>query len=132
MNENLSFTQELRKNGLIVAEKEEKEEENPIEQNNNNENSDETFDEKLIYVGKKPSMNYVMAINARMKEGLDEITIKARGNTISKAVDIAEIVINRYITDANDNQIKISTEEIVTENGNKKNISTIEILIKRD
>ena len=128
MNENLSFTQELRKNGLIITETEAKVEDNSIEQNNNNENSDET----LMYIGKKPSMNYVLAINARMKKGLDEITIIARGKTISKAVDIAEIVTNKYVTDANDDQLKISTEEIVTDNGNKKNISTIEIVIKRD
>ncbi|WP_461436611.1 DNA-binding protein Alba [Methanosphaera sp.] len=85
-----------------------------------------------MYIGKKPSMNYVLAINTRMMEGLDELTIKARGKTISKAVDVAEIVTNRFITDANDNQIKISTEEIIHDDGNKTNVSTIEIVIKRD
>ncbi|MEE1117783.1 DNA-binding protein Alba [Methanosphaera sp.] len=85
-----------------------------------------------MYIGKKPSMNYVLAINTRMMEGLDELTIKARGKTISKAVDVAEIVTNRFITDANDNQIKISTDEIIHDDGNKTNVSTIEIVIKRD
>ncbi|MBE6486396.1 MAG: DNA-binding protein Alba [Methanosphaera stadtmanae] len=85
-----------------------------------------------MYIGKKPSMNYVLAINSRMMEGLDEITIKARGKTISKAVDVAEIVTNRFVTDANDNQVKISTEEIMREDGNKTNVSTIEIVITRN
>ncbi|HIH35958.1 MAG TPA: DNA-binding protein Alba [Methanosphaera sp.] len=84
-----------------------------------------------MYIGKKPSMNYVLAINSRMSEGLDEITIKARGKTISKAVDVAEIVTNRFITDANDDQVKISTEEVIREDGNVTNVSTIEIVIKK-
>jgi len=133
MSGNLSFTQELRQNGLIITETETNEQNNPIEQNNNTINdSDESFDETLMYIGKKPSMNYVLAINSRMMEGLDEITIKARGKTISKAVDVAEIVTNRFVTDANDNQVKISTEEIMREDGNKTNVSTIEIVITRN
>ena len=133
MSGNLSFTQELRQNGLIITETEANEQNNPIEQNNNTINdSDESFDETLMYIGKKPSMNYVLAINSRMMEGLDEITIKARGKTISKAVDVAEIVTNRFVTDANDNQVKISTEEIMREDGNKTNVSTIEIVITRN
>lgn len=133
MSGNLSFTQELRQNGLIITDTETNEQNNSIEQNyNTNNNSDESFDETLMYIGKKPSMNYVLAINSRMMEGLDEITIKARGKTISKAVDVAEIVTNRFVTDANDNQVKISTEEIMREDGNKTNVSTIEIVITRN
>ena len=132
MNGNLSFTQELRQNGLIITESGINEDNNSIEQKNNNENSNESFDETLMYIGKKPSMNYVLAINSRMTDGLDEITIKARGKTISKAVDVAEIVTNRFVTDANDDQVKITTEEITREDGNKTNVSTIEIVIKRN
>ncbi|WP_365952814.1 hypothetical protein [Methanosphaera sp.] len=58
--------------------------------------------------------------------------MKAKGKTIRKAVDVAETVTNRFITDAYDNQIKISTEEIIHDDGNKTNVSTIEIVIKRD
>ena len=66
-----------------------------------------------------------------MNNGLDEVTVKARGRTISKAVDIAEIVTNRFVPEANDNNVKISTEEITRDDGTKTNVSTIEILIKR-
>lgn len=132
MSGNLSFTQELRQQGLIVTDTETNKEQKVTEQVNKNDNNEESFDKTVIYIGKKPSMNYVLAINTRMMEGLDELTIKARGKTISKAVDVAEIVTNRFITDANDNQIKISTEEIIHDDGNKTNVSTIEIVIKRD
>ncbi len=132
MSGNLSFTQELRQQGLIVTDTETNKEQKVTEQVNKNDNNEESFDKTVIYIGRKPSMNYVLAINTRMMEGLDELTIKARGKTISKAVDVAEIVTNRFITDANDNQIKISTEEIIHDDGNKTNVSTIEIVIKRD
>ena len=132
MSGNLSFTQELRQQGLIITDTETNKEQKVTEQVNKNDNNEESFDKTVMYIGKKPSMNYVLAINTRMMEGLDELTIKARGKTISKAVDVAEIVTNRFITDANDNQIKISTEEIIHDDGNKTNVSTIEIVIKRD
>ncbi|RAP47728.1 MAG: DNA-binding protein Alba [Methanosphaera sp. rholeuAM6] len=89
-------------------------------------------DENYIYIGKKPSMNYVLIINSRMLNGLDEMTIKARGKSISKAVDVAEIVTNRFITDANDDNIKISTEVIDRDDGSKTKVSSIEIVISRN
>ncbi len=135
MSGNLSFTQELRQQGLIISEAGTKNEDNisteETKENNDTDIENESYDKSLMYIGKKPSMNYVLAINSRMLEGLDELTIKARGKTISKAVDVAEIVTNRFITDANDEQVKISTEEVIREDGNVTNVSTIEIVIKR-
>lgn len=133
MSGNLSFTQELRQKGLIVTDTETEEPTNDTAEQKVtiDENTNEPYDKTLMYIGKKSSMNYVLAINSRMTEGLDEMTIKARGKNISKAVDVAEIVTNRFITDANDDQVKISTEEITRENGTKTNVSTIEIVIKR-
>ena len=133
MSGNLSFTQELRQKGLIVTNTETEEPTNDTAEQKvtMDENSNEPYDKTLMYIGKKASMNYVLAINTRMTEGLDEMTIKARGKTISKAVDVAEIVTNRFITDANDDQVKIYTEELTREDGTKTNVSTIEIVIKR-
>ncbi len=135
MSGNLSFTQELRQQGLIISETNTTNQDNTTteqkNENNDNTTENESYDTSLMYIGKKPSMNYVLAINSRMSEGLDEITIKARGKTISKAVDVAEIVTNRFITDANDDQVKISTEEVIREDGNVTNVSTIEIVIKK-
>lgn len=143
MSENLSFTQELRQKGLIASDDEtvtvskdttETNEEiidNTTEENYEQEPTVTLTEGNIMYIGKKPSMNYVLAINSRMNNGLDEVTVKARGRTISKAVDIAEIVTNRFVPEANDNDVKISTEEITRDDGTKTNVSTIEILIKR-
>lgn len=133
MSGNLSFTQELRQQGLILNENNTTNQtDNIIKEDTSEKKTDNEYDETLIYVGKKPSMNYVLAINSRMQDGLDEITIKARGKTISKAVDVAEIVTNRFIPDANDDKIKIFTEEITRDDGTKTNVSTIEIIISRN
>lgn len=129
MSGNLSFTQELRQQGLIISAIESDNSTNTITPSNND--NYENFNEKVMYIGKKPSMNYVLAINSRLNEGLDEITIKARGRSISKAVDIAEIVTNRFNTEANDDQVVISTEEILRDDGTSTNVSTIEIVIKK-
>ncbi|EMR74516.1 archaeal DNA-binding protein, partial [Thermoplasmatales archaeon SCGC AB-540-F20] len=56
-------------------------------------------DENVIYVGRKPPMSYVLAIVTQFNSGSDEVIIKARGKSISTAVDAAEITRNRFATD---------------------------------
>jgi DNA-binding protein len=43
----------------------------------------------VILIGKKPPMNYVLATLTAFHEGAGEVVIKARGQSISKAVDVA-------------------------------------------
>ena len=88
-------------------------------------------DENVIYVGSKPPMSYVLAIITQFNSGSDEIVIKARGRSISTAVDAAEIVRNRFITDAKLKDIKISTESITNEEGSTSNVSAIEIILTK-
>ncbi|MCK5261279.1 MAG: DNA-binding protein Alba, partial [Thermoplasmatales archaeon] len=66
-------------------------------------------DENVIYVGSKPPMSYVLAVVTQFNSGSDEVIIKARGRAISTAVDTAEIVRNRFVTDAKLKEIKIGT-----------------------
>ena len=54
----------------------------------------------VIFVGNKPPMSYVLAIITSLSAGnLKEITLKARGQAITTAVDVAEITRNRFIKD---------------------------------
>ena len=55
----------------------------------------------------------------------------ARDRSISTAVDTAEIVRNRFATDTEVKEIKISTESITNEEGRTSNISTIEICLTK-
>ena len=89
-------------------------------------------DENVIYVGKKPAMSYVLAVVTQFNtSGSDEVVIKARGRAISRAVDTAEIVRNRFVTDADVKDIKISTESMTNEEGRTSNVSSIEIYLTK-
>jgi len=88
-------------------------------------------DENVIYVGNKPPMSYVLAVVTQFNTSdSDEVIIKARGRAISRAVDTAEIVRNRFIKDAKLKDIKIGTESITNEEeGRTSNVSSIEIIL---
>ncbi len=86
--------------------------------------------DNVVFIGKKPTMTYVMAVLTQLNDkGQQEIKIKARGRAISTAVDVAEIVKNRFVQDAKVKGIRIGTEELETENKEKINVSTIELTL---
>jgi len=89
-------------------------------------------DENVIYVGHKPPMSYVLAVVTQFNtSSSDEVVIKARGRSISTAVDTAEIVRNRFVTDATLKEIKIGTESLTNEDGRTSNVSSIEICLTK-
>ncbi len=89
-------------------------------------------EENTVYVGKKGTMAYVLAVVTQMnQQNNKEVFIKARGKAISRAVDVAEIVKNKFATNTKINDIKISTEEINTEDGSKIKVSAIEIKLSK-
>ncbi len=87
-------------------------------------------EENIIYVGKKPTMNYVLAIVTQFNNNVDQITIKARGKAISKAVDIAEITKHKFLQEVKYDRITLDTEVLTGERG-ESNVSSIEITLKR-
>ena len=52
-----------------------------------------------MHIGKKPTMNYVLAVVTHFNGGSREVVVKAQGRSISRAVDVAEIVRGRFIPD---------------------------------
>ena len=85
-------------------------------------------DENVIYIGKKPPMSYVMAVVTQFNgNGSKEVIIKARGRSISTAVDTVEIVRKRFLTNAKIKDITINTESVTNEEGRDSNVSTIQI-----
>jgi len=89
----------------------------------------EKSDENTIFVGNKPPMSYVLAVVTQFNGGSDIVMIKARGRAISRAVDTAEIVRNRFVKDAKVKDIVIGTETITNEEGRSSNVSSIEITL---
>lgn len=87
--------------------------------------------ENTVFIGKKGTMAYVLAAVTQINQGAPEITLKARGKAISRAVDVAEILRNKFLSDAKIKDIKISTEELTGDEGNTLKVSAIEIKITK-
>jgi DNA-binding protein len=76
-------------------------------------------------------MSYVLAVVTQFNNGTQTVVIKARGKLISRAVDVAEIVRNRFVLDAKVGNIVIKTEELMSEDGNKSKVSAMEITLSK-
>ena len=91
-------------------------------------------DENTIFVGNKPPMSYVLAIITAFSSGNNkEITLKARGQAITTAVDVAEITRSRFIKELKVKSIAIGTAEMPPREGETKSrmVSTIEIAMSK-
>ncbi len=88
--------------------------------------------ENIIYIGRKPVMAYCLAVMTALKDSESEVTLMARGRAISKAVDVAEVVRNQFLSDLEIKDISIGTEQLETEDGSPRNISNIAILMVKD
>ena len=86
-----------------------------------------------VLIGRKPVMNYVLACITLFHGGAKEVYIKARGQAISRAVDVVEIARRRFLPDVKVKKIEIGTVQLpALEGGNTTtNVSTIEITLTR-
>jgi DNA-binding protein len=84
-----------------------------------------------ILIGKKPVMNYVIAVLTLIHQGVREIYLKARGRAISKAVDTVEIIRNRFLPGKVDiEDIRIGSQTVTNPQGREARVSIIEIKLK--
>lgn len=86
-------------------------------------------DDNTIFIGKKPLMSYVLAALRQINDNDGTVVIKARGKAISRAVDVAEILRNQFVTTATVDDIEISTERLTSDEGRESNVSSIEIFM---
>ena len=84
-----------------------------------------------VFIGRRPVLNYVLACMTLFKSGQDEVLVKARGRSISTAVDVVEVTMNRFMPDVKVGGISIGTEELTNDDGRTSNVSTIEIKINK-
>ncbi|MFZ1039375.1 MAG: DNA-binding protein Alba [Candidatus Bathyarchaeia archaeon] len=93
-----------------------------------------TDESKIVFIGRKPAMSYVMAIITSLSaSNAKEITLKARGQAITTAVDAAEITRNRFLKDLKISKIAIGTEEMPPREGENSSrmVSTMEIILAK-
>lgn len=86
-----------------------------------------------IFIGTKPFMNYVTGVVIQFTtKGANEVLIKARGKFISRAVDVAEITLKRFLKDQIEiKKISIDSEEFQNKEGKDVHVSTIEIILTK-
>jgi len=98
------------------------------------ETNEKRTDENVVYIGDKPFMNYVTGVVMQFTtKNAKEVTVKARGKFISRAVDVAEVAIRKFLKEQNlkVRNIAIGSEEFENREGKKVNVSTIEIAITK-
>ena len=89
-------------------------------------------DQNIVYIGKKPVMSYVLAVMTYFNQSdAKEVVLKARGMSITAAVDVAEITRRRFMNTLEVDKINIGTEELTGEEGRTRAVSFMEIVLKR-
>jgi len=84
-----------------------------------------------VFIGKKPLMAYATAVMMHFNSGSKKLTVKARGKSISHAVDVVEVVRRRFFQGKlNVKEVRIASETL-GEEGDTRNVSTIEIMLER-
>ena len=85
----------------------------------------------IIYIGKKPLMAYVTSTLIQLAN-IPSVTIKARGMSIGRAVDVSQII-SRKTENAGYTigSIKLGSEALESQDGRTRNVSTIDIEVKR-
>jgi archaea-specific DNA-binding protein len=84
-----------------------------------------------IFIGKKPLMTYVTATLVQLaNEPL--VVIKARGRSITRAVDVAQIIVKRMDTlGYKIGHVKVGSDLVRSDDGRTRNVSTIEVSVSR-
>ncbi len=90
-------------------------------------------DERIVFVGGKPFMNYVTAVVMQFTtNGAGSVIIRSRGKFISRAVDVAEIVRSKFLTDIiKIGEVVIAAEDFKNKEGRPIRVSTIDILLEK-
>ena len=90
-------------------------------------------EDNSIFIGNKPFMNYVTSVVVQFTtKGAKEVIVKARGKFISRAVDISEVAMKRFMKDQIELKgIAIDSEEFKNKENRDVRVSTIEITLAK-
>ncbi|MDC0168821.1 DNA-binding protein [Candidatus Nitrosopelagicus sp.] len=92
---------------------------------------DEKPTRKLILVGVKPLVTYVNSTLTQLST-LPTVTIKARGQRITQAVDVSQFIMKRmHSIGYRISDVRISSDALESRDGKTRNVSTIEIDISK-
>jgi len=89
-------------------------------------------DQPTLFIGTKPLMAYVTSALIQLANN-NRLFVRARGNSIGRAVDIAQIIVRKMeragfsITD-----IKVGSEELISNDNKKRQVSFISLEITKE
>jgi archaea-specific DNA-binding protein len=90
---------------------------------------DSQDDENIVRIGKKPIMNYVVACMTLLNTGVSEVMVRARGQSITKAVETVEMLRRAFLKHIQIHRVDIGTEEVQRQDGSMASLSMIEIIL---
>ena len=93
--------------------------------------SQRSGDDNTVYIGQKNVSVYALAVVTHFNQGKSIVKVKARGRSISRAVDVTQVVLHRFIPTLKIGEIKLSTEELPSEDGRMNKVSSIEIMLSK-
>lgn len=83
----------------------------------------------IVRIGKKPTMNYVVACMTLLNNGVADVMVRARGQSITKAVETVEMLRRAFLKNIKIFSVDIGTEEVKREDGSTASLSMIEIVL---
>jgi DNA-binding protein Alba len=101
--------------------------ETKVDETMSNSDSREPATRNTVYIGsQKPLMNYVLATLTCLSNS-PVVILRARGAAISFAVDVALVTMNRFSSGLRVADITLGTEQLPSQEGGTRNVSSIEI-----
>src|SRR5438445_7021591 len=83
----------------------------------------------VVRIGKKPIMNYVVACMPLLNTGVADVMVRGRGQSITKAVEVVDMLRRAFMKNIRIHSVDIGTEEVRREDGSTASLSMIEIIV---
>src|SRR5881409_2422413 len=100
-----------------------------FENNGDNGHTEEAEAPFIVRIGQKPTMNYVVACVTLFNTGVPEVMVRARGQSITKAVEVVDMLRRAFLKNVQIESVDIGTEQIKRNDGSIASLSTIEIML---
>ena len=85
-------------------------------------------EKKTVIFGKsKPLLNYVTACITMFNSGAEQVVLRARGEAINMAVEVAQVLKKRFMSDVEICNIQIDGESVIARDGRQLNLPVLEI-----
>lgn len=83
---------------------------------------------KTVIVGQsKPLLNYVTACITMFNGGAEHVILRSRGEAINTAVDVAQLLKKKFVSQVQISKIQIDGENVISRDGRQLSLPVLEI-----